>query len=572
MANTNKASEDDRQREPLLQKDAAVERISPSDTLSLMHGWRFVPDEIELKKRMLYALTVGFECLSIWVYKQIVPYMDKYGGEDFETTIFPKLLKGHTQSKYALVEIRQEIERNIVVLVNRIYGKHAGRFFGEKIDKEAMKDLCSDNSEKDTNSIRVLYCLLQLLLTEIEEIDIRTIELIVCLAQALDSRIYDYLTSYFNKEKDLLLEILLIKMNHREMGFPKKNLLTEKDIQNIFGELEKVSYTEKEEEQLTKKIILELSKETEVEACMFFMVHALVYINCCKSDEEILQKIIDKLDNKNRVIRGQCVVILRSCHQHKGVIDALIKASNDPDDDIKRQIRVALSEATSDSKGKREELINHYINWLSENETDYIMHLTGVLTAAKSTNHTKHMELYQKYCNGLEKLPIMIQTHFLSGIINVFSLYINPEDLIKEEIKEMAIDDKKSGIEFPSPELSQKIEIHSYTPENAVTDLERILFSLIQTEEILIPVIKILPKMKELLRSSFLIKVLLVLYEKDPKRNWRYWSYLLSTTEELKEVITGASKERIIEHIKRLTKHWANIIRNTAERTSKVFE
>ncbi|KAI5162667.1 hypothetical protein NEAUS03_2043 [Nematocida ausubeli] len=570
MVNTNKTSENDEKKGPFLQKDAPVERVSPSDALSLMHGWRFVPDELELKKRMLYALAVGFECLSMWVYKQIIPYVDKYGGEDFESTIFPKLLSAQAQSKYTLTEIHQEIERNIVVLVKRMYPKHSEIFFTEDATEEAINEFRNDASQKDQDCIRVLYCFLQLFLTEIEELDVRTVELIFFLGKVLDCRIYDYLISYFSTEKDLLLEILVNKMKNRQMSMPEQRHLQDADIEKLFGTLEKITYTVKEEEDLAKKILLDLSKEMDVDPAVFFMIHALMFIKC-KPDEIILEKIIDQMKNKNKAVRGQCTIILQAFSKYKGVTETLIKALEDADDDIKHQAKISLAVAIPQTVERQAELIDLYAKWIEEEECKYIEQLPYILIAAKNTNHQKHTDLYKAYCRIIQNTSVQMQVILLNKAVEIFSLYIKSEDLIMEEIKEMKIEDKKTGIEFPSPDLTENAEVHSYSADDAVSDLERLLMILAGQEGTVDETIKILPKISKLVTSSFPSRLLLSLYERDPKRNWRYWTCLLNTTESMKNILSGTNKEKILEHIKKLTKHWASAVRKAAHQTEILF-
>lgn len=575
MAHSQKDSEREEKRDPFIQRESPVEKTSTPDGLNLMHGWRFVPDEIELKKRMLYALAVGFECLSIWVYKQILPYMEKYGSEEFEFTIFPKLLNGQLQSKYAITEIRQEIEKNIVSLVKQMYGVHAEVFLNKEVEKSKIEKFSAEfKGPVKKGCSRVLYCMLELLVSEIEESDIRTIELIVFLAQVLDKRIFDYLISYFHNEKDLLLEILLVKMKYRQMAKPEQKHLTEKDIKKLFNRVKEIKYTVEEEEDLAKKIILELSSEVEVSSVIFFNMRGLLYIKC-KPDEGILQKMIEKLENKNKAVRMQCVIILQAFAQFNRVIDALIRALADPDDDIKNQARVSLAVAIPTVLERKEELIDLYIKWLIDENCNCIEQLPDILITAKKINHPKHVDLYKEYCLILEEETVSIQVLLIEKIGEVFELYINPEDLLKEDLMEMKIEDKKTLLNFPSPDITQKkVEKpeHIYTPERAVCALERLLNIFTSSRETVESALKILPAVKDLVRPSFIQKTLHSLYEKDPGRNWRYWISLLEVTETLSDILTEANKEKTRTHIKRLTKHWASVVRAAAQKKYSLFE
>ncbi|KAI5190705.1 hypothetical protein NEMIN01_1170 [Nematocida minor] len=573
MANANKASESEGKRSPLLQKETPIEKVAISDALSLMHGWRFVPDEIELKKRMLYALAVGFECLSIWVYKQIIPYADKYGSAEFESTIFPKLMQGQAQTKYAQAEIRQEIEKNIIALGRRMYGQHLDIFLAKDLTKEQIKGFIEYSSKGvgDKSPVRVLFCLLKLLITEIEESDIRTIELIVFLGHILDSRIFDYLVSYFHKEKDLLLEILLVKMKYRVIDIPCQKHLTDEDIGEIFGALKKVSYTEEEEEKLAKKIVLDLSDEVEVTSANFFIMRALVYIKC-KPDQEILQKMIEKMKNKNKAVRMQCVIILQAFAEFEGVTDALIAALDDADDDIKNQARVSLSVAIPTTQTKKEELIDYYTKWIIDEKYDYIEQLPEILLTAKETGHAKHSELYGEYCALLEKETGNVQVQLAQKIVKIFSLYIREEDLITENMINMKIEEKKGGqIVFPSPDMSAEGAAKKYSVDKAVHDLEEIVNIFMKAGETAECVVEMLPELRKLFRNSFTGKVLETLYERDPERNWRYWMNLLKTTEKIKEHIGETQKDRIKKRVKELTRHWASAVRAEAKRVDGLF-
>lgn len=570
MANTNKASDSEGGRSPFHQKETVVEKVITSDALSLMHGWRFVPDEIELKKRMLYALAVGFEYLSVWVYKQIIPYVDKYGSEDFETTIFPKLLQGQMQTKYTLTEIRQEIEKNIITLGKRMHGDYVDIFLMKNNEESKIKDFIENQELKDKRPIRTLYCLLRLLITEIEESDMRTIELIVFLGHMLDRRIFDYLITYFHKEKDLLLEILLMKMKYRVFKIPSQQHLTDKDMESVFNSLEIISYTPEEEEAFAKKIVIDLSDEQEISFANFFIMRGLMYIKY-KPDAEILQKMIDKIDNKNKAVRMQCVIILQAFAQHKGVVDALIKALDDADDDIKNQARISLSVAIPTTLEKQSTLIDYYVKWTIEEEYDYTEQLADVLITAKKINHPKHTELYKEYCTLLEKESPDMKILLVQKAVEVFSLYIKPEDLLKEDLVNMRIEEKKN-ITFPSPELVGKTSYKKdYTESNAVSNLEDVINTFLHSQETVESVSAILPQLRSLLRTAFLEEIVEALYTRDPERNWRYWTALFKTTEQIKKYLREASKEKVRKHIKALTKHWASTVRAEATRMATLL-
>lgn len=571
MANTNKASESEGERSPFLQKETVIEKLTTSDALGLMHGWRFVPDEIELKKRMLYALAVGFEYLSIWVYKQIVPYMDKYGSDDFETVIFPKLLQGQSQIKYALAEIRQEIEKNIIILGRRMYGEYIDIFLMKNNEKDKISEFIKDQALKDTGPVRTLYCLLRLLLTEIEESDMRTIELIVFLGHILDRRIFTYLISYFHKEKDLLLEILLMKMKYRLFKIPEQEHLTDKDIESIYKDIEIVSYTAEEEEILAKKIIIDLSSDAEMASANFFIMRGLLYIQC-KPDAEILQKMIDKIQDKYKSVRMPCIIILQRFAHHKGVIDALIKALDDPDDDIKSQARISLAVAIPLASEKQDLLIDMYAKWIMDDNYNCIVQLPDVIIAAKQTNHPKHTDLYIEYCTVLMEEDQNIKVLLIHKAPDVFSLYIKPEDLLKESFINMKIEDKKKGITFPSPEVTEEqMPSKKYSTLEAVSNLEEIIDMFLLSQDTVLSIIEILPRITHLIRKSFLEKIIDTLYNKDPERNWRYWTNLFKATEEIYKDLGGTTKEKVRIRIKALTKHWASTVRTEAKRMDSLF-
>ncbi|KAH9387213.1 uncharacterized protein NEMAJ01_2109 [Nematocida major] len=566
MANAEKVSSEG-DASGLIQKEGIVEKVAISDELNLMHGWRFVPDEIELKKRVLYALTVGFKCLSTWVYKQIIPYVDTYGLAEFEASVFPRLLKGQTQSKYALTEIRQEIERNILVFVKRAYGENADIFLARSVDALKISRFKASQGVRDAVSVRMLYYMLRLLIVEIEESDIRTIELIVFLGQALDRRILDYLVSYFYKEKDLLLEILLVKMRHRKLQIPEQMHLRESEVAEIFqGVGAKLELSPEEEEKQAKEIVMDISNELDITYSSLFMLRALMYVECIP-DTEILQKMTQKMESKNKAVRMECIALIHGFAGDEDVCEALMGALQDPDDDVKRQAQMSLSMAVPIVTKKQSELIEKYSEWFAKDKKRYAPHLPSVLIAAKKAKHEKHGELYREYCTLLEKAGDT-QRQLARKVADVFGLYIQREDVIAEDIVNLKIEDRKNALTFPSPDIAEfdAREKKEYSPENAVCDLERVMGALVAEAGSAEKVVEMLPLCMHLLRAGFVQKMLLRLFERDPERNWRYWMRLLQTADKVKDSLTERAKASLKEHIKKLTAHWAHAVRIEAKK------
>src|SRR5699024_8626216 len=108
-----------------------------------------------------------------------------------------------------------------------------------------------------------------------------------------------YLMGYFQKEKDLLLEMLLVTMQYKKNNMPVQMHLKDSEIEEVFEPIKRKELTDKEAEDLAKKILLELEEESEVFFVCFSIIRCLSYLECTY-DKEIAQIPIRKSKNKNK--------------------------------------------------------------------------------------------------------------------------------------------------------------------------------------------------------------------------------------------------------------------------------
>ncbi|OAG29607.1 hypothetical protein NEDG_00740 [Nematocida displodere] len=548
------------------EKDHAVDKVSLAEALNIMHGWRFVPDTINLKKRMLYALTVSFDSLSIWVYKQIVPFIDAYGVAEFEAAILPRLLKEKNNLKYATFEIRQELEQSAIVVTRRIYGEHASTFFTKTPAPQSVQALRSAAIVPAEKEVGTLYVLLQLILAEIDEADARIIEVLVFFGYILDQRLFDFLISYFHQEKDFLLELLLIKMRFAKTGLPENKFLSEAQINGLFKDTERKEYGKEGAEALSKEILLELSEDKDVASVNFAITRCCAYIDC-RPDPEVVGIIVKRATDRNKAVRMQAAAVFPLVAGHPGVSERLLQLLEDADDEVKYQARKSIGLAIPRAKGMAAELIARFVSWKSQRKTEELRHLPEALIAAKKLNHPSTDALYDEYCAALltGSHPKHIVAALLAPAEKVFALFIRQEQVIEEELRTMHIDGKDSeksqGLSFPSPKITSECVEEKYFETEALSNLEGVVTRLADTLGTAEMCFALLPKVTDIMKGASIEQVVESFFLKDPNRNWRYWTGLFALVGSTRQHLGDKSRARIVGLLAPLKDHWAKAVR-----------
>ncbi|KAI5172836.1 hypothetical protein NEFER03_1852 [Nematocida sp. LUAm3] len=550
-----------------------MERMVEEKVLSVLNGWRVVPDDQPFKKKFMYALAVGYDCLSIWVHKQVIPFIDECGIDEFETQIFPRLLRLSAEVKFTMSETRQELEENIVNMTKRVYGELGKVFFEINPEEAAVEELEKRKicmSEKDR---KTFLCLLQLCMVDLDMVDTRVMDRLFFLGHVVDNRIFDFLIEHFSKEQDLLLEILLIKIKHKKIRMPKQQHLTEAELDLVFGSEERKEYSSAWAEEEGKKILCRLLDSEELSIVVFAMQRALFYLEYVP-DKEIAGIIIKKSKSKHKAIRMQSAMVLQCIMSMEGVPTALIEMCGDPDDEVKLQGILSISEEISEAKERQEEMISLFYEWLKDETAKYAISLPNVLIAAKKIEHPKVSELYERYCRLLvENTSIRDKEELLSSIYEVFSLFITESMILEAELKQMKIDRKemKTSLVFPSPEIGASIDLLKYSCENAIINLEHIIEYLSSIPVLLNKIPSLFPLLMPLMKRKSFEGVLESLFQKDPGRAWRYWIDLCCSAEKILPALTEQCKTSLIGMLQPLKGHWAHAVRKQASDTEKVF-
>ncbi|KAI5180558.1 hypothetical protein NEOKW01_0862 [Nematocida sp. AWRm80] len=553
----------------LEEKEIVLDRVAVVDALNIMNSWRVVPDNISLKKRMVYALTVGIDCLSLWVYKQIIPFIEKYGIEEFETQIFPMLLKEREEVKFPMLEIRREIEKTVIEMAKKIYKEHIRVYLAANPKPEDIQALRKTEIQPDPNYVRGLFLLLKIVLKNIEDADIKTIEILVFFSLVLDFRIINYLIAYFQKEKDFVLELLLIKMTFAQKNIPEYNHLKETEINEVFGQIKKIEYTQEEAEKVAKEILIELFKDKEIPSVNFSILRCIMYLRC-KKDPEITDLIVKQSKDKNKAVRMQCAAGLQMIASIEDVSEPLLSLLQDPDEDVVHQTKVSIAKSISKAAFNPSQLIDKYLEWYKEIKAETTEELAGILIKSKEINHPAEKQLYNEYCTETIKGSITTRRLLVPQLSKVFQEYITQELLLEENLRQIQIGPGiKEGVTF---QTQKEENIKAYEESNAIYNLETIIDASLLQQELWTPIIQLLPELKTILRTEFLETTLTALYNQDPQRNWRHWTLLLETTLNLKPSLSAAFRETILQSIQKLKTHWAHVVRKTATTIEASFQ
>jgi len=570
-AETNRTPEQGERREALREKSEGAQRAAMEDALNLMHEWRFVPDEMELGQRVLYALTSGMNCSYLWVYKQIAAYIEKYGVEEFEKSVYPLLLRGLEERRYTIYEVRHEMEAVVVRIVKRMYGEDCALFFSNFPKKEEVEKFNKDKKKVERAHARAAYLMFQVLKQTIEEIDSRTVEVLVFFGHFLDSRIFWYLLSHFEeKEKDLALEILLVKKKYRETGIEEQKHLDDKEIESLFEGTARKSRTEEEEERQCREILVEMMEE-EPSAAVYSIARSREYLQRA-DDAEIFQKIVEKTKDRTQAVRMACVVALPGLLRYKGAEEALLSLLNDKEEEIREQAILSIESSIGESEHRTGEMLDHLVEWVGKGGARYARYLPGALVKAKRIGHPSVQALYEEYCNGLLEYPIFRRLTLIASVPEVFEEFISRERVLEEELKEMQVEDKKqkTGVTFPSPEMVEMPK-KKFLCENALSNLEEIVEYLggtLKTPECLV---SLLHRISPMVRRGPLERVLVELYRRDPERRWRYWTELMGATKRLKNELGEGTVLAVRQELEKLEKHWAYTVRQAAKECRAFF-
>lgn len=568
-AETERAAAEVETRGALEEKEAASERLAAPDTLSIVHGWRFVPDEIDLKKRIVYSLAMGVECLAVWAYKQILPFIEQYGVAEFESAVFPKLMVKRVEDRYTQYEIRQELERCVVAQTQRIYQEHAAVFFQRRPSEKARRQLVEAALRPSRDEIRVLFLLLRLTMENMEETDVRIIEVLVFFGYVLDVRVFEYLTAHFQKEKDFQAELLLVKMKFRQAGIPPQQHLNEAEIAELFKTTPRKEQTPAEEEAVCKAALLELLAETELYSVTFAVTRCSVFLQSL-ADAEMVQRLVEKSKDAQKAVRMQCVVVFSSIAHLEAVEAALLEMLSDADDDIKLQARISVALAIPHARTKAAAMISHFVEWVESKSIKYEMYLPGALITAKKTGHPETDRLYREYCRFLMNSQKELKSYVVETIPQVFGEFISSDLLVAESLKGLTISSSKTAgsVVFPSPDMSPETEPAEtqYTGQCAASNLEAILECLFSSVVSLNLLLELLAQLSPLISRSFLSHLISKLLQKDPERNWRYWTKLMRLAADAKDSLTAATKHQLLEQLKQLETHWAHAVRLAAKK------
>ncbi|KAI5189264.1 hypothetical protein NECID01_0459 [Nematocida sp. AWRm77] len=566
---TDRESSEGNTREALEKKEAVMEKLLAGDPLGFVHGWRHIPEEIDLKKKIVYSLTVGGECLSIWAYKQILPFIEKHGVEEFERSIFPRLLGKKVEDRYTQYEIRQELEKCLVEHTQKAYGPHARIFFTKDPKEEDRKAFAEAGGIPSPEDVRVFFLLLKLAMDNMEETDVRAIEVLVFFGYVLDIRVLDYLTSYFHKENDFLAELLLVKMRFRKTGMPAQKHMQDTDVEELFQTVDKKEHTPEEEESICKDALLELLEETEIYSINFAVARCVLFLQL-KEDAEIVAKLVEKAKNKQKAVRMQCVVAFSSLVHIPEIEESLLASLENADDDIKLQAQISISLAIPHMSRKAPEMVAHFVSWMETKAIKYDMYLPGVLVCAQKLRHPGTEKLYQEYCALLLNSHIEVKTHLVKKIPQVFSELISTDMIVEESLKTLHIDGEKEkgagSLIFPSPEMCPEKQRSGHSRAGALKDLEDILRVLFATYPSLNILADLLSRTASLVRKAFLEEQIRVLFEKNPERNWRYWVTLMGIAAQNAGSFTEAARKDISAHLEELEKHWAYTVREEAKK------
>jgi len=578
---TNKAVLEEKRRDVLEEREDAAHGMSVEEALGIMHGWRFIPDDIELSKRVVYALTVGLECAYVWVYKQVVTYIEMYGIEEFETNVYPSLYAGIKEYRYTMYEVRQEIESVVVQLVQKVYKKHARVFMTKTPKKEDVEEYNKEyvyNAEEDGKYVRAMYLLLQIVLKSIGDVDSRTVEIVVYFGYVLDRRVFDYLATHFCTEKDLLLETLLVKRQHAESGITKQQHMTEEEVEKLYGpEEERKEYTREEEEAQCKKILQELLEDKEVMNVIYGITRCSVHAQNTH-DEEIYAKVAEKAKDKNKAVRMQCATELVHFTKYKGMASVLLGLLDDPDDDIKDQARVSVSVCIAKTEEMAEEMIEQYVEWVQKNSIEYAGYLPEIILKAKQIG-SKHTEtLYEEYCHALMSQRCAAKITLMPKMRTVFAQFIAPEKMLEESMKELCIEkkteeeDNKTEHTHTLADISDREQVqHRFATQNAMENMQEIVRHMLSilTPNTIDSIVELVAELVPLMSSVYIDKIIEEMISKDADRKWRYWTELIELVESVHDRLSNKTKDKVAVKIAELTKHWAHAVRVAARKAAK---
>ncbi|KAI5186889.1 hypothetical protein NEHOM01_1778 [Nematocida homosporus] len=436
METGEKSPEKDKQ--PLmLTREVNSGKIAAAEIFSVVNGWRFVPEDLELRKQVIYALTVGFDCLGIWVYKQIVPFITLYGIDEFETSILPRLLKNRAETRHNLQDVRQEIEQAVISTATAVYQDSISVFLGPTT-AAAISQLVSTPVNMSYKHRRTLIVLLQLVLADIDEADTKIVEIALFLAHVLDSRIFDYLVTHFYKEKDFLVELLLVRMKYAKSGLPPQKHMTDKEIDTLFGEMDQKTYSSTDIEKQARDLLLELSSEPEVSFLNFCLTRCLAYLEC-KWDAAIEQLIITAAANENKAVRMQAAVILQDVHS-SGAGQALLRLVEDPDDEVKAQAIASIAGSIGEGGVETGEAIDRVSVEIKPGiKRGTVEWLANVLVAAVRSDHKRTEEIYSVYCREITEGPREVRRVLVRSLPRVFKEFITEASIIEQNLKRLHI-------------------------------------------------------------------------------------------------------------------------------------
>lgn len=576
----------EKQEEPL----PIERRMSVVEAFSIMHGWRFIPDEIDLKKRMLYALNVGFESLSLWVYKQILPYIQEFGAEDFRASVLPHLLKRRASAKHAAYEMRKEIETSIVLVVKEAYGQDCDVYF-QRLSPALKKQYSGlQSKELGEKHVEILHILLLLALAEVDDTDVRIIEIIVFLSYVLDRRILDYLVSYFHSEKDFLLELLLLRIRQNEIGVPLRTHLSDAQIDGIYKNTERVEYSKDAAKSKARDIILEISRESEPDSARFAVTRCLTYIQCT-GELDMLDVIIDHSRSKNKAVRIQCALALAVLSEHAKAGAALCSLLKDRDTDVSRHAGVCLGHAIPRAVEMRGEMVEAFLGM--ERGREHADFLPDVIIAAKKAGSPRALELYSMYIAELKR-PF-ISSVLLRRLPDVLSLFVCPADILAREMAGVRV----RGSPEPGkashflPEYLQKqndclrdqgalneegkgkeekgdvSESRLDSPQNILSASESadgaailpLLLHLSKNLEGALAVVSVLPQLSSYITALDMGAVVQDLLRIDPQLKWRYWTSLAAALDQIHCLLSQKDQDLVLESLQALKSHRVREVR-----------
>jgi hypothetical protein len=561
-----------------------AEELSMTAAFNIMYGWRFIPDDIPLKKRVLYGLGMGFEYLMVWVYKQILPFIDEYGVDEFEQTVLPRITKERGTSRYLLELVEAEIEEMAVEVVKKMYtDKELERLLAgckgpstlDKGKSAGGTNSSGEQREQSRKDIRTLFCLFQLAAKHIEEKSveersIRTIEIVAFFAYVLDERIFDYLISYLHSDKYMLLELLILKLRFSKEGHTPRRHLADEEIGKYFAKAEQqVEYTEEEMIGKIKGLLQEMGQEKDILSAKYVILSASQFLRHVR-DDEVYELFFRMAENENKVIRLHFAMQVQYvvCPAKEGDLEvALRKILSDRDDEVRLVGRKALS-ALVCSLERQEWAVDQFRAWafsVVDAPRDSVQYLECAAALPKVLVASPSPEIYALFRRfwRSEWNALAVRTLLIPSLYTIYRALENGEDLVGE-MERLRVDSK--ALTFPSPEMAASPIERASVLSTYSDDLHSIVEDVLKGGTSLAQVLLgSLGEIASICRQEAVEAMVKRLFEKETGRNWRYKVSLIENSYKALEFCSDAFIEEYLSLLHPLRKDWAYAVRRSAE-------